>query len=232
MEPPPGVGGGGGGGLGNLGLSGSGGGGVGGLDIDDIYSCQEHFEDIQDPPPGLTIDEACAVRFYTMETPFHGAFNSALRTRDREEAKCFFPYLQLLLAMHKLPKSKKILFRGTRNLPSNVIDEYKTKASTKKCVVWGACSSTTTSVKTLSNPMFCGKEGNRTKFVIQDCELGVGVQALSAIGVEKEVLLPPCLRFRVEDYVDLGNGLLEFQLCYSEPRRQVLPLVPPPQFLS
>ena len=203
------------------------------LDIGDVYSCLEHFEDVENPPPGLTVDEACAVRFYTMETPFYGAFNSALRTRDRNESKCFFPFLQLLLlAMHKLPKSNGMLFRGTRNLPVDVIDEYKRKAETKKCVFWGACSSTTTSVKTLSNPMFCGKKGNRVKFVIQDCGVGVSIQALSAIGVEKEVLLPPCLRFVVEDYVDLGNGLLEFQLRYSAPRREVIPLVPPPQFLS
>ena len=203
------------------------------LKTDDIYSCLDHFEEVEDPPPGLTLDEACAVRFYTMETPFYGAFNSALRTRDRNESKCFFPFLQLLLlAMHKLPKSKGTLFRGTRNLPSEVIAEYKAKADSKKCVFWGACSSTTTSVKTLSNPMFCGQEGNRVKFTIQDCEVGPSIQALSAIGVEKEVLLPPCLRFKVEDYVDYGNGLLEFQLRYSAPRCEMIPLVPPPEFLS
>ena len=167
-----------------------------------------------------------------METPFYGAFNSALRTRDRNESKPFFPFLQLLLlAMHKLPKAKGILFRGTKNLPSSVIDEYKRKATTKKCVFWGACSSTTTSVATLQDEMFCGKKGNRAKFVIQNCEVGVSVQELSAIGVEKEVLLPPCLRFRVEDFVDLGNGLLEFQLSYSAPRCKMIS-VPPPQFLS
>ena len=172
------------------------------------------------------------MRFYTMETPFYGAFNSALRTRDRKESKPFFPFLQLLLlAMHKLPKAKEILFRGTKNLPASVIEEYIKKATTKKCVFWGACSSTTTSVSTLQNEMFCGKEGSRAKFLIKNCEVGVSVEALSAIGVEKEVLLPPCLRFKVEDYVDLGNGLLEFHLSYSAPRCKMIS-VPPPQFLS
>ena len=206
---------------------------VKGLNHDYILSCLDHFYTVEDPPPGLTIDEACAVRFYTMETPFYGAFNKALRTRDREAAKAYFPFLQLLLlAMHKLPKSKGILFRGTKNLPQNVLDEYIKKAKSKKCVFWGACSSTTTSVATLSNPMFCGKKGSRTKFVIMNCDIGVSVEALSAIGVEKEVLLPPCLKFAVEDYVDLGNGLLEFQLRYSTPRLEMLQLTPPPQFLS
>ena len=203
------------------------------LDIRDVDSCLEHFEDVEHPPPGLTVDEACAVRFYTMETPFYRAFNSALRTRDRDEAKRFFPFLQLLLlAMHKLPKSEGTLFRGTRNLPVPVIDEYKRKAETRRCIFWGACSSTTTSVRTLSNPMFCGQVGNRVKFVIQDCGVGASVEALSAIGVENEVLLPPCLRFKVEGYVDLGNGLLEFQLRYSAPEHEVIPLIPPPEFLS
>ena len=203
------------------------------LDINDIYLCLDHFEEAEDPPPGLIIDEACAIRFYTMPTPFYVFFNHALRTRDRDEAKPFFPFLQLLLlAIHKLPKAKGILFRGTKNLPSEVIDEYKRKADTKKCVYWGACSSTTTNVATLQAEIFCGKEGNRVKFVIQDCEVGVSVEALSALQLEREVLLPPCLRFKVEGYVDYGNGLLEFQLRYSAPRCEMIPLVPPPQFLS
>ena len=168
-----------------------------------------------------------------METPFYGAFNSALRTRDRTAAKPFFAYLQLLLlALYKLPKSKTTLFRGTRDLPEQVIQEYLKKAETGKCVFWGACSSTTTNVSTLSNPMFCGQDGNRTRFVIQGCEVGAAVEAVSAIGIEKEVLLPPCLRFKVESFVDLGHGLLEFQLSYSEPRRPILEFVPPPKFLS
>ena len=141
-----------------------------------------------------------------MDTPFYREFNATLRTRDRNEAKRFFPFLQLLLlAMHKLPKSSGILFRGTKNLPENVIEEYKRKADTKKCIIWSACSSTTTSIRTLQNEMFCGREGNRTRFVVQGCEIGVSVQALSAIGVEREVLLPPCVRFLVEDYVDMGE---------------------------
>ena len=68
--------------------------------------------------------------------------------------------------------------------------------------------------------------------MIQDCKVGPSIQALLAIGVEKEVLLPPCLRFKVEDYVDYGNGLLEFQLQYSAPRCEMIPFVPPPEFLS
>ena len=169
-----------------------------------------------------------------METPFYGAFNSALRSRDRNEAKPFFPFLQLLLlAMHKLPKSSGTLFRGTRNLPTNIIEEYKRKAETKKCIFWSACSSTTKSIRTLSNPMFCGMDGNRTRFVIQNCDgVGVDVESVSAIGVEKEVLLPPCVKFVVEDYVDMGHGLVEFQLSYSISHQQLLELVPPPQFLS
>ena len=206
---------------------------VQGILEDDIKLCRDYFESIEDPPSPLTIDEASAVRFYTMETPFYGAFNRALRTRDRDQAKPFFAFLQLLLlAMHKLPKSTGTLYRGTRNLPQDIIDEYKRKASTKKCVFWSACSSTTTSVATLQNPMFCGKEGNRIKFTIESCGIGVDVKAISAIGLEDEVLLPPCVRLKVESYVDLGHGLLEFQLKYSAPPGEMLQLNPPPAFLS
>ena len=199
----------------------------------DIASCIEFFEYYEDPPPMLTMDEACAIRFYTLETDLYPEFNKALRSRDRKLAKVFFPFLQLLLlAMHKMPKSSGTLFRGTRNLPSSVLNEYIRKADSKKCVFWSACSSTTTNVATLSNPAFCGTQGNRTRFVIQNCDMGVDIEALSAMGYEKEVLLPPCLRFAVESYVDLGHGLLEFQLKYSSPTRDLLELVPPPEFLS
>ena len=54
----------------------------------------------------------------------------------------------------------------------------------------------------------------------------------SAIGIEKEVFIPPCVRFRVEDFVDMGNGLIEFQLSYSTPPRELIELVPRPHFLK
>lgn len=205
---------------------------VPGLDETDVVLCKDHFVSVEDPPAGLTVDEASAVRFYTMETPFYGAFNLALRSRDRNSAKAFFPFLQLLLlGIYKLPKSSGTLFRGTKNLPASVLDEYRNKSKTKKCVFWGACSSTTTNVSTLQNPMFCGKEGNRTQFVIQNCPLGASVESVSAIGVEKEVLLPPCVRLVVEDFVDMGHGLVQFQLTYSAPPMATLQHVPPPHFL-
>ena len=68
--------------------------------------------------------------------------------------------------------------------------------------------------------------------MIQNCDIGVDIQSISAIGIEKEVLLPPCVRFRVEDFVDMGNGLIEFQLNYSTSPRELIELVPPPHFLK
>jgi NAD:arginine ADP-ribosyltransferase len=101
-----------------------------------VVLCKDHFELIESPPDGMTVDEAAALRFYTMKTPFYSALNAALRLRDREKSKPFFPYLQLLLlAMHKLPKTtgSVALFRGTRNLSSKVIKEYQKKSDEKMC---------------------------------------------------------------------------------------------------
>mmetsp|Transcript_15435 Transcript_15435/g.24139 ORF Transcript_15435/g.24139 Transcript_15435/m.24139 type:complete len:113 (-) Transcript_15435:11-349(-) len=106
------------------------------------------------------------------------------------------------------------------------------KSESNKCLVWGACSSTTTSITTLSNEMFCGKSGNRTKFVVENCTIGAQVEKVSAIGLEKEVLLPPLTRLQVMGYVDLGNGLTEFQLAYCPPSRPLIELTPPDKFLS
>ena len=61
------------------------------LDEDYIYICLDYFENVEDPPYNLGIDEACSIRFYTMETPFYKELNCALRKRDRNEAKRFFP---------------------------------------------------------------------------------------------------------------------------------------------
>jgi NAD:arginine ADP-ribosyltransferase len=204
---------------------------VSGIHEDDVVLCKDHFNSIESPPDGMTVDKAAAIRFYTMETPFYSAFNTALRLRDREKSKPFFPYLQLLLlGMHKLPKTtgSVALFRGTRNLPANIIKEYKKKSDQKMCVVWGACSSSTTNESTL----FCGTNGSRTKFVIQGCPVGVEIETLSALGIEKEVLLPPCVRFQVVGYVDYGGGLLEFQMVYSKPPWAMIELTPPSAFLS
>ena len=177
----------------------------------------------------------CFIKRTLENSEFYIKFTGALRSRDQDsnEVRCFYPFLQLLLlAMHKLPKGKGDLFRGERNVPMSVIKEYKKKAKKKKCVFWRACSDTKKKIETLSNPMLSGNVGNRTRFVIHGCEVGVDMGALLGLQWEGEVLLPPCLRFQVEEYIDLGNGLIEIWLSYSAPRCEILQLVPPPHFLS
>ena len=207
---------------------------VPGFDEDYVYSCLDFFEDVEDPPPGLTVDEASALRLYTMETPFLGAFNRALRAREGSLAKPFFPFLQLcLIGVFKMQKYRGTLFRGSNKVPVRVIEEYKRKLESKKFVIWNSCSITTTTLSGLENDLFCGKSGSevgtRAQFILQNCNIGVDLGGVTAGGEVPEVFLPPGLKLRVDSFVELDDGVVQFQLSYEG---EISELVPPQEFLS
>eukprot|EP00295_Goniomonas_pacifica_P045009 CAMPEP_0175923780 /NCGR_PEP_ID=MMETSP0108-20121206/14753_1 /TAXON_ID=195067 ORGANISM="Goniomonas pacifica, Strain CCMP1869" /NCGR_SAMPLE_ID=MMETSP0108 /ASSEMBLY_ACC=CAM_ASM_000204 /LENGTH=315 /DNA_ID=CAMNT_0017246803 /DNA_START=1263 /DNA_END=2210 /DNA_ORIENTATION=+ len=181
------------------------------------------------PPHNLTVDQAGALRLYTMESPLYVEFNKAMRERDRAKAKPYFGLLQLMLtACHKMPKSTEpAIYRGTKDLPPQVLAEY----APGRTIVWGAFSSTTTNISVLSQPMFHGPSGNRTKFIITGCPCGVPVDHVSAIGNEAEVLLPPGLTFEVVGVLDSGAGLTEVQLKFKPQPYPLIELNPPAKFL-
>mmetsp|Transcript_74794 Transcript_74794/g.175580 ORF Transcript_74794/g.175580 Transcript_74794/m.175580 type:complete len:131 (-) Transcript_74794:33-425(-) len=127
-----------------------------------------------------------------------------------------------------MPKcSEPTVYRGTRDLPPGILAQYVRD----KVIVWSAFSSATWNLGVLSNPMFHGPVGNRTKFLIEGCDAGILMDRVSAHQVEDEVLLPPGLAFRVVAVLDCGAGLTEVQLKADATAHRI---VPPPsaQFLA
>merc|ERR1712083_1081524 len=136
-----------------------------------------------------------------MESELYSTMNARLRCRDRQQLKCFFPFLQLmLLARAKLPKYCGTVWRGVKA-------DLRKQYPTDKEVYWWAFSSTTKKLSTLTNPMFLGTEGIRTVFNVQ-LQSGVDIAKYSVFAnAEAEVLIYPGTKFKVVDAMDSGNGL-------------------------
>ena len=80
-------------------------------------------------------------------------------------------------------------------------------------VTWHGFVSTTKSMEVLENPMFCGREGDRTIFSITLTQgQARDITRYSMIEAEDEVLLPPGCKFKVESLMHAGNGLTIVQL--------------------
>ena len=124
--------------------------------------------------------------------------------RDREALKSSFPYLRLLLtARGKLPKFGGAVWRGVKGV------DLRSKYPNGKKVAWWAFSSTTKKLDTLLNPMFLGKEGVRTVFMIE-AKSGVDIVRYSAFADEEaEVLLFPGTMFEVVASMDMGHSLFQ-----------------------
>ena len=151
----------------------------------------------QNPDDLLDGDEVGSLNFYTMETPFYPAFNRALGSKNRPEAKPFFKFLRLALgAMHKLELVRGLFARGIKN-PS-LANYYDGRAP----FFWWAFSSTTKKVGVTKQ--FLG-DGPRMLFMIDGT--GVDISPYSAIP-EAEVIVLPGSRFRLQGCVlEAGGGL-------------------------
>ena len=151
---------------------------------------------------GLTTDGAAAIWLYTCESPLYGDLNAALRTEDRTRLKPYFPFLRLLLtALKSMSGTSKQLWRG---VAGNLVKAAPGMYEVGKSFVWWGFSSTTIDMSVLMNPMFLGEKGARTLFSIT-AKSGRSVEKLSAIGTEKEILLPAGTFFKVENVLPQGS---------------------------
>jgi len=162
----------------------------------------------------LNENEIAAINLYTREwnPSIYKFLNTALRKEDRNDLKDWFPYLRLLISgLIKVdPFYSGTLWRGVKGL--NLASMYKKGRS----IFWWGFSSCTVEPSVLNNPIFLGKEGNRTLFHIE-CTYGIDIQKYSSLPNEAEVILLPGTYFQVCDSLDLGNGLIMINLKQIQP---------------
>ena len=157
----------------------------------------------------LTIDQAAAIYFYTMETPFYGALNAALRSENRSLIRPFIKFVKLFLSglyLLPLPPAPTVVFRGVKE---HLVTQYPKDRKFR----WWQFSSSTAAVQVLQDPKFCGKEGARTVFNIST-RYCVDICRYSAFKcVEEERLILPGMQLQVVGVVDFGHGLHQVQLA-------------------
>jgi hypothetical protein len=176
------------------------------------------------PADGLTPDESASIMLYTMgwepfETSLYVVLNTTLRSSDRQKLKPWFLYLKLLLtALSRLPSQHRFIYRGIKVDLSN---QYR-KGET---VVWWGFSSCCKSIDILQTELFLGKTGIRTIFTIE-CDSGKDISHHSYYPVEEEVLLLAATQFKIEGFLDQGNGLHIIQLKEIRPPFPLLRSVP------
>ena len=152
----------------------------------------------------LTKEEAGALTLYTMEA-LYGPLNVLLRQRDRNKLKPYFPYLRLLLqAKDKLPKYSGAVWRGVKG------KDLSSDFPKGNEVWWWAFNSTTKDLMILQNPLFLGKSGKRTQFMIEQRN-GIDISPFSMYP-EDEVLLFPGTKLRVKSSASIAPGLIQIHL--------------------
>jgi len=150
---------------------------------------------------GLTKDEAAALNLYTMESELYPALNRLLRSKERQQLKAFFPFLQLMLrAKAKMPAFVGTIWRGVK---ADLRKQYPKGRE----MYWWAFSSCTKTMSTLTDPKFLGKKGARTIFNVQ-VQSGIDIAHYSVFeDAEAEVLLFPGMKLKVIDTLEAGSGL-------------------------
>ncbi|CAF1267876.1 unnamed protein product [Rotaria sordida] len=179
-------------------------------------------ERCKNPSNNLTVDESASIMLYTFnwdinQKSLYYLLNEALRMEKREKLQPWHSYLKLLLtALYRLPPIKETIFRGVkRDISSQyIVGQHQ---------FWWGLSSCTDSTDLLETTQFCGKEGERTIFLIK-CSSGRSIKQHSFYHGEKEILLMPGFYFQVQTNNDLGNGLRFIQIVEQEPPHIMLPL--------
>jgi hypothetical protein len=162
--------------------------------IDVIFNSCSKFAKNLDPSKklGLSYDEVATINLYTYQgapgnSPFN-VINNALRDKNRSKLRPLFPFLRLLLqALGKLPKHKGLIFRGIPRLSED--------CKGKESVQWGF-SSCSNSFDQMA--IFLGETGERTMFAIIS-DSAKDIANFSSFPVEEEVLIPPCVTFKVNN---------------------------------
>lgn len=159
------------------------------------------------PDALLSQDQVAAINFYTRETPFYEVLNNAMRARNREVLKPFFPFLKIFfsaLYLLELPTTPQPVYRGIAK------QVYATKKKGNDLLFW-SFSSTTASLDVLSNPAFLGTTGKRTILNIES-RCFVDIRKYSAYQIEDERLLLPGTLLVIKAILEPAVGLQIFQL--------------------
>lgn len=145
---------------------------------------------------GVSLDEAAAIRLYTLNwTPkddsLYIVLNQILREADRSKAIPFFPYLHLLFsALSHLPEQflckKKTVYRGIQGT-------LKERFVKDTGFIWWGFSSCTSDLGQLKE--FLGS-GPKAIFCVSP-KVAYNIAKFSAFEKESEVLLPPGRYLRV-----------------------------------
>lgn len=163
---------------------------------------------------GLTRDEAAAINIYTQDSPVYKVLNSMLLKGDRDPLKQWFPFLKLLFtALHKLPSCPGTYFRG---VSADIASQYTEGAD----IVWWAFSSSTATIKALSDFMQPGKP--RVLFSL-DVQRVVDINKFSSFVNEDERLLLSGIPLTVKSTMELPGNVTMVQM--TEDLGQ-LPLIP------
>jgi uracil DNA glycosylase len=137
---------------------------------------------------GLDEDEVAAIHVYTMASQFYRRLNAALRDRERDLARPFYPFLRLFLdAFARLPATASPLWRGVH---ADLHAQYPSGGE----VTWWGVSSCTPKMSVATG--FLGSSGARTLFEVNP-RGAVGIQQLSAFAGEAEYVIAPGTRFKV-----------------------------------
>jgi len=139
---------------------------------------------------GLTRDEVFSIVIYTFDLGYLGKtsenfyfqLNEMLRLRASEEMNAILAYLHIILsALRKLPDFKGIVYRGNDSR-AIVAQEY----TTGRQIFWSGFTSTSTDLDAARHFARTGGVVFRIKV-----NSGKSISALSVLGSESEVLLPP-----------------------------------------
>lgn len=136
----------------------------------------------------LTHDQSAAIYLYSMQTPFYSCLNVALRAKNREALKPWFPFLKLFMsALEKLPSLEVIIWRG-------VGQDVGSTFTANAMETWWSVNSCSTDLKVVQ--FYLGeKEG--TVFAIAAMN-GKNISDYSAIKDEQEVVLMCGTRLHVK----------------------------------
>jgi len=138
----------------------------------------------------LTREEVYSIAVYTFDLGYGGQasenfyfqLNEMLRRRVNEEMRAILGYLQFILGgLRKLPNFQGTVYRGN-NSAEIVRQEY----TMGRQIFWSGFTSTTTELRAALS--FAGENGVVFRIKINS---GRAISALSVIGSENEVLLPP-----------------------------------------
>ena len=157
------------------------------------------------------MDDAVLLMNYSSEDSrpaLYADVNEKAHDKDRRKIMPYGPYMVgTVKAMGKTePYGNKTVCRGVKlDLRA---DYLKGREFT-----WHSFCSTTKTIEVLQSPMFCGKTGPRTFFIINLTQgQARDITRYSVVPCEDEVLLPPGCTFRVTSVMDAGNELTIVQL--------------------